>query len=76
MARPQSFPVRLTQEQREALEQARDQPLARKQQYRRDILLRADEGDTDPEMPTSSASTPTPSAASAVGSPSAASTPR
>ena len=50
MARPQSFPVRLTQEQREALEQARDQPLARKQQYRRDILLRADEGDTDQEI--------------------------
>src|SRR5436309_1410022 len=50
MARPQSFPVRLTQEQRESLEQLRDQPLARKQQYRRDILLRAHEGDTDREI--------------------------
>jgi transposase len=50
MARPQSFPVRLTPEQRESLEQTRDQPLPRKQQYRRDILLRADEGDTDPEI--------------------------
>jgi transposase len=50
MARPQSFPVRLTQEQRESLEQLRDQPLARQQQYRRDILLRADEGDTDQEI--------------------------
>jgi transposase len=50
MARPQSFPVRLTPEQRESLEQLRDQPLARKQQYRREILLRADEGDTDQEI--------------------------
>jgi transposase len=50
MARPQSFPVRLTQEQRESLEQLRSQPLPRKQQYRRDILLRADEGDTDQEI--------------------------
>ena len=50
MARPQAFPVRLTQEQREALEQLRDQPLPRKQQYRRDILLRAHEGDTDQEI--------------------------
>ena len=50
MARPQSFPVRLTPEQRESLEQLRDQPLPRKQQYRRDILLRAHEGDTDQEI--------------------------
>src|SRR5262249_24599871 len=50
MARPQSFPVRLTQEQRESLEQLRDQHLARKQQYRREILLRAHEGDTDQEI--------------------------
>jgi transposase len=50
MARPQSFPVRLTPEQRETLEQLRDQPLTRKQQYRREILLRAHEGDTDPEI--------------------------
>src|SRR5689334_25446421 len=50
MARPQSFLVRLTQEQREALEQSRGQPLSRKQQYRREILLRADEGDTDQEI--------------------------
>src|SRR5689334_20886188 len=50
MARPQSFPVRLAPEQREALEQARDQPLSRKQQYRREILLRAAEGDTDQEI--------------------------
>jgi transposase len=50
MARPQSFPVRLAPEQRESLEQARDQPLSRKQQYRREILLRADEGDTDQEI--------------------------
>jgi transposase len=50
MARPQSFPVRLTPGQRESLEQLRDQPLPRKQQYRRDILLRADEGDTDQEI--------------------------
>jgi transposase len=50
MARPQSFPVRLTNEQRESLEQLRDQPLPRKQQYRRDILLRADQGDTDQEI--------------------------
>src|SRR5262245_51876421 len=50
MARPQSFPARLTQEQREPLEQLRGQPLSRKQQYRRDILLRADEGDTDQEI--------------------------
>jgi len=50
MARPQSFPVRLTQEQRESLEQLRDQPLPRKQRYRCDILLRADEGDTDGEI--------------------------
>ena len=50
MARPQAFPVRLTQEQRAALEQFRDQPLPRKQQYRRDILLRAHEGDTDREI--------------------------
>jgi transposase len=50
MARPQSFPVRLTNEQRESLEQLRDQPLPRKQQYRREILLRADQGDTDQEI--------------------------
>jgi transposase len=50
MARPQSFPVRLTREQRESLEQLRGQPLSRKQQYRRDILLRAHEGDTDREI--------------------------
>ena len=50
MARPQSFPVRLAPEQRESLEQARNQPLSRKQQYRREILLRADEGDTDQEV--------------------------
>ena len=50
MARPQSFPVRLTQEQRESLEQTRGQALPRKQQYRREILLRADEGDTDQEI--------------------------
>ena len=50
MARPQSFPVRLTRAQREVLEQLRGQPLSRKQQYRRDILLRAHEGDTDQEI--------------------------
>src|SRR5262245_46403821 len=50
MARPQSFPVRLTQQQRESLEQTRDQPLARKQRYRTEVLLRADDGDTDPEI--------------------------
>jgi transposase len=50
MARPQAFPVRLTHEQRESLEQLRGQPLSRKQQYRREILLRADEGDTDQEI--------------------------
>jgi transposase len=50
MARPQSFPVRLTQEQRETLDQLRDRALPRKQQYRCDILLRADEGDTDGEI--------------------------
>jgi transposase len=50
MARPQSFPVRLTPEQRESLEQLRTQGLPRKQQYRSDILLRADEGDTDREI--------------------------
>jgi transposase len=50
MARPQSFPVRLTPEQRESLDQLREQPLPRKQQYRCDILLRADEGDTDQEI--------------------------
>jgi len=50
MARPQTFPVRLTPEQRESLEQLRSQSLPRKQQYRIDILLRADEGDTDPEI--------------------------
>src|SRR5262245_53287508 len=50
MARPQSFPVRLTPEQRESLEELRDQPLPRKQQYRCDILLRAEEGDTDQEI--------------------------
>jgi transposase len=50
MARPQSFSVRLTPPQRESLEQLRDQPLSRKQQYRREILLRADEGDIDQEI--------------------------
>src|SRR5690242_4604007 len=50
MARPQSFPVRLTTEQRESLEQLRTQGLPRKQQYRSDILLRAHEGDTDQEI--------------------------
>jgi transposase len=50
MARPQSFPVRLTPEQRESLEQLRTQGLPRKQQYRSDILLRAHEGDTDQEI--------------------------
>ena len=50
MARPQSFPVRLTPEQRASLEQLRHHPLPRKQQYRRDILLRAHEGDTDREI--------------------------
>jgi transposase len=50
MARPQTFPVRLTPEQRESLEQLRGKPLSRKQQYRREILLRADEGDTDREI--------------------------
>src|SRR3954451_7087612 len=50
MARPQSFSVRLTPLQRESLEQLRDQPLSRKQQYRREILLRADQGDTDQEI--------------------------
>jgi transposase len=50
MARPQSFPVRLTPQERESLEQLRDQPLSRKQRYRREILLRADAGDTDQEI--------------------------
>jgi transposase len=50
MARPQSFPVRLTPDQRASLEQLRTQALPRKQQYRIDILLRADEGDTDQEV--------------------------
>ena len=50
MARPQSFPVRLTSDQRASLEQLRTQGLPRKQQYRIDILLRADEGDTDQEI--------------------------
>jgi transposase len=50
MARPQSFSVRLTPEQRESLGQLRDRPLSRKQRYRTEILLRADEGDTDPEI--------------------------
>jgi transposase len=50
MARPQTFPVRLTPEQRESLEQLRGKPLSRKQQYRREILIRADEGDTDREI--------------------------
>jgi transposase len=50
MARPQTFLVRLTPEQRESLEQLRGKPLSRKQQYRREILLRADEGDTDREI--------------------------
>jgi transposase len=50
MGRPQMFPVQLAPEQREALEQLRDQPLTRKQQYRTEILLRAHEGDTDQEI--------------------------
>ena len=50
MARPQTFTVRLTPEQRESLEQLRDQALPRKQQYRCDILLRSHEGDTDREI--------------------------
>ena len=50
MARPQAFPVRLTPEQRESLEQLRTQGLPRKQQYRCDILLRSHEGDTDQEI--------------------------
>jgi transposase len=50
MARPQTFSVRLTQEQRESWEPLRDQPLARKPQYRSAIRLRADEGDTDQEI--------------------------
>ena len=50
MARPQTFTVRLTPEHRESLEQLRTRGLPRKQQYRTDILLRADEGDTDPEI--------------------------
>ena len=50
MARPQTFTVRLTPEQRDSLERLRTQALPRKQQYRIDILLRAHEGDTDPEI--------------------------
>jgi transposase len=50
MARPQTFTVRLTPEQRESMEQLRTQGLPRKQQYRVDILLRAHEGDTDHEI--------------------------
>jgi transposase len=50
MARPQTFTVRLTPEQRESLEQLRTQGLPRKQRYRIDILLRAHEGDTDQEI--------------------------
>ena len=50
MARPQTFPVSLTPEQRESLEQLRGQPLSRKQRYRLEILLRAHEGDTDQEI--------------------------
>ena len=50
MARPQIFSVSLTPEQRESLEQLRGRPLSRKQQYRLEILLRADEGDTDQEI--------------------------
>ena len=50
MARPQIFSVSLTPEQRESLEQLRGRPLSRKQQYRLEILLRADEGDTDEEI--------------------------
>jgi transposase len=50
MGRPQTFPVRLAPEQREALEQLRHQGLTRKQQYRTEVLLRADEGDNDQEI--------------------------
>ena len=50
MARPRTFSVSLTPEQRESLEQLRGQPLSRKQQYRLEILLRAHEGDTDQEI--------------------------
>ncbi len=50
MARPQTFSVSLTREQRESLEQLRGQAVSRKQQYRLEILLRADEGDTDGEI--------------------------
>ena len=50
MARPQSFPVRLTSDRRVSLEQLRTQALPRKPQYRIDILLGAGEGDTDREV--------------------------
>jgi transposase len=50
MGRPQTFPVQLTRQQRDALELLRQQPPTAKQAYRSAILLRADEGDTDPEI--------------------------
>ena len=50
MGRPQTFPVQLTTEQRDTLEQLRKQPLTAKQAYRSAILLYADEGDTDQEI--------------------------
>jgi transposase len=50
MGRPQTFPVPLAPEQRDALEQLRNQRLTRKQAYRTQILLRAHEGDTDQEI--------------------------
>jgi transposase len=44
------FPVQLTPEQRDALEQLRERPPTAKQAYRSAILLHADEGDTDQEI--------------------------
>ncbi len=41
--------VRLTDDERAALEQQEAGPLARRQRYRAQILLRADAGDTDAE---------------------------
>jgi transposase len=42
--------VQLTDDQRAALEQQESSPLTRRQRYRAQILLRAEAGETDPEI--------------------------
>jgi transposase len=44
------YVVELTDDERAALEQQEAGPLTRRQRYRAQILLRADAGDTDPEI--------------------------